>query len=258
MIFYFSGTGNSLYVAQTIAKDLDEKLISISEELSSESDFVYTLKQTERIGFVFPVYAWGLPKIVSMFINKMSFKNYESNFVFFAATCGDDIGCTRRLFEKEIRKKSLMLNSAYSIVMPDCYISLPGFDVDTTEVRSKKLAEAPLILRYVVKEIKERRRGIFRLKPGPYAWAKSYILRPLFNAFLMSDKPFLSTDKCNGCGKCERVCPLHNIDCSDKRPKWKGNCTGCLACYHNCPTNAVQYGKRTKGKGQYLFSWYKP
>lgn len=38
----------------------------------------------------------------------------------------------------------------------------------------------------------------------------------------------------------------------ERRPVWGKNCTACLACYHVCPQHAVQYGKKTKGKGHYF------
>lgn len=83
-----------------------------------------------------------------------------------------------------------------------------------------------------------------------FPFTKSYLLRPLFNAFLMSPKPFHATEACIGCKKCEKVCPVGNITVTD-RPVWGGNCTQCLACYHVCPVHAVEYGKMTGKKGQY-------
>ena len=54
MIFYFTGTGNSLYAAQKLA-DGGEEIVSIVEALRSKT-FHYTLKEGEKLGFVFPVY----------------------------------------------------------------------------------------------------------------------------------------------------------------------------------------------------------
>lgn len=33
------------------------------------------------------------------------------------------------------------MNAAYSLQMPNTYVSLPGFDVDSTELTNKKLKE---------------------------------------------------------------------------------------------------------------------
>ncbi|MBQ8888654.1 MAG: EFR1 family ferrodoxin, partial [Bacteroidaceae bacterium] len=85
---------------------------------------------------------------------------------------------------------------------------------------------------------------------GAVPFLKTYVIRPLFNAFLMSPKPFQATEACTACKRCEKKCPVHNIKV-DGKPQWGDRCTQCLACYHGCPVKAVQYGKRTKGKGQY-------
>jgi heterodisulfide reductase subunit A-like polyferredoxin len=72
-------------------------------------------------------------------------------------------------------------------------------------------------------------------------------------AVTISDKPFNVNDSCNGCGKCAKECPLHNINMVDGKPRWNGNCTNCMSCYHRCPNNAINFGKQTCGKGQYYF-----
>ena len=86
---------------------------------------------------------------------------------------------------------------------------------------------------------------------GSFPLTKTYLLQPLFYRFVISDRKFHVTEACIGCGRCEKGCPVHNIQLSDGKPVWQGQCIHCMACYHHCPTNAVQYGKITQGKGQY-------
>lgn len=57
MIFYFSGTGNSAWVARQLAEGQNEELLSIAMEIDRNK--AYKLKEGEKVGFVFPVYAWG-------------------------------------------------------------------------------------------------------------------------------------------------------------------------------------------------------
>jgi MinD superfamily P-loop ATPase len=65
------------------------------------------------------------------------------------------------------------------------------------------------------------------------------------------DKNFTASNKCNGCGGCERVCPVENIKMEDSRPKWKGNCEHCLACLQWCPIEAIEYSSRSAGRKRY-------
>mgnify|MGYP002728531920 CR=1 FL=1 len=60
-----------------------------------------------------------------------------------------------------------------------------------------------------------------------------------------------ANDKCIGCGKCAKMCPLNNIKLKNSKPVWGKNCTHCMACICLCPTEAIEYGKKSVGKPRY-------
>ena len=62
---------------------------------------------------------------------------------------------------------------------------------------------------------------------------------------------FYSTDECIGCGLCEKLCPLKNIQIKDHRPVWGKKCTHCMACIAKCPKKAIEYGKKSRRKNRY-------
>ena len=62
---------------------------------------------------------------------------------------------------------------------------------------------------------------------------------PVWCKIKLKDKDFYASDKCIGCGKCEKLCPLNNIKMVDKKPTWNHNCTHCMACIGNCPVEAI-------------------
>ena len=78
MIFYFTGTGNSLWVAKALSEALGEQLVSIADELHKEKDgWVYPVRPDEKILFVYPVHSWGPAVSVTRFISRLTLKKSD-------------------------------------------------------------------------------------------------------------------------------------------------------------------------------------
>lgn len=252
MIFYFSGTGNSRWVAEQLATALSETLVSIADVCASGSQPVFPADR--KIGFVFPVYSWGPPPVVLRLIASMQFTGKPS-YMYFVCTCGDDTGMTADIFCQEVRRCGWECQSGFSVVMPNTYVCLPGFDIDWSDVAETKCSLAVDRVEEISRLVREEVQRMDCLA-GRFPRVKSYLIRPLFNRFWTSPKRFHVEESCISCGKCTQVCPLHNIRLIEGKPVWGGECAMCLACYHHCPKHAVAYGKYTRGKGQYtLGEW---
>lgn len=172
---------------------------------------------------------------------------------FFVCTCGDDSGKTADIFCKAIKEKGWECNAGFSVIMPNTYVSLPGFDVDPLHIVSKKLREAKERIEYISSKLAARAR-LIDCYEGAFPWIKSYLIHFLFMHTLMSPKPFKAADSCISCGLCEKACPVRNIHLKERgKPEWGSHCTMCLACYHSCPKHAIEYSCLTQKKGQYLF-----
>lgn len=249
MIFYFTGTGNSLYAAKKIAEYNNDRVISIAEEMKKNTKLEYYLEEDEAIGFVYPVYGWAPPKIVLDFIKRLQLNNYKDNYIFSIATCGDNIGNTMEVLKKALNNKGMALNSGFSISMPNTYIV--SFDVDSKEIEKEKLINADKRIDDIKKIISKKTKEVFQVEKGPIPSFLSSVLNPLFNTFGMGTKKFYATDDCISCGLCEKICPTNNITV-DKKPAWGASCTKCLTCIHRCPAKAIQYGKATLKKGRYV------
>lgn len=240
MILYFSGTGNSLFVANKLAELLSERLFCMKQPCSELPD----LQEDEPVGVVFPVYAWGLPRIVRDFLQQI---RVGDRYVWTVMTCGDDMGYADEKLESELGCK---LQAAFSVQMPNTYVCLPGFDVDSPEIAHAKLLEAKVALPLIAEKLMARQ-TVSLLTRGAMPWLKTYILGPLFNKFLVTDKYFKTRQDCSSCGLCAKQCPQHDIAMVSGRPQWQhASCTGCLRCYHHCPKRAIDWGRFTRTKGQ--------
>ena len=254
MIYYFSGTGNSLHVARHLADALGERLCPMQTLLG----FPFAAEEEASVGLVFPVYAWGIPNVVESFVKRHKSLSSEREpgktpFLYAVMTCGDDMGYADRILEAALGRK---LDAAFSVLMPNVYVCLPGFDVDRNEVCKEKLRQEGAKVEEIARCIRERKQ-VRMLKRGSFPRTKTYVVRPLFNRFLVTDKYFRAdASRCISCGRCSKICPVGNILIAplqgDKElPQWQSHCTGCLACYHACPYHAINFGTMTQSKGQY-------
>jgi len=254
MIFYFSGTGNTRWAAETLAEKTGERLLFIPEEL--KGDCQYKLQPEERIGFCFPIHGWQPPHIVREFIRRLSLSATDGHYCYALVTCGDNIGRAMQILNKELQQKGLQAQSMFSLIMPESYVCLPFMYTDKPEREQAKIMTAHAQLEQYANMISMRQQGIAYLQKGPTPWLFSNVIGAYFNRFMVSDKKFtVDTDLCIHCGRCQNVCPTGDLKLAEGLPTWQhdGSCTSCLACYHHCPQHAINYGSITRKRGQYYF-----
>lgn len=240
-------------MACMIASRFGDTVVEINSELI-DGDPQFEIPDGDRIVWVFPVYSWGIPPVVVEFMRKVSLGGCNAGH-YMVCTCGDDVGLTHRQWRRMVLMRGWTPCGAFSVTMPNTYTLMKGFDVDAATVAQEKLASMPKRLDAIL----ERIAGNYcdcgdDVAMGSFAWLKSRVVYPYFVRFCMSPRPFHAIDECIGCWKCVRECPMSNIEIGDKkRPQWGDRCALCLRCYHTCPEHAVQYGRSTVGKGQYLY-----
>lgn len=280
MIFYFSGTGNTRWAAIKLATATHDSLVYIPDMMRNrkqgkENNEPFTLKKDERLGFIFPVHGWRVPKIVREFIKNMNIRMEEVDeqettrhskrtFIYAVCTAGDSIGLTiNNLNDTLASNSSLMqmginqVDSSYSLIMPESYVGLPFMDVDTQEKENHKKEKAAQELTVICEEVFNRKEGVNRLAKGPIPWFFTKIVGGIFEHVLITDKHFhVTADKCVKCGICANVCPVGDIEGGKgKMPKWlhHDDCLTCFTCYHHCPHHAIEFGRQTQKKGQYFY-----
>lgn len=243
MIYYFSGTGNSRWVAEKLAKLTNDTAADIAPRIRDKAcTEAVTAGPGERIGLVFPVHAWGAPKIVDEFVAAVTVD--KGAYAYAVCTCGDDAGRAMQRLHKRFAWQA-----AWSVSMPNNY--LPMYDVDAPALAAEKLAAAREKLPRIAEAVNARQ-AVTDIRSGAFAGIKTAVVHPLFSTFAVSTKPFFADDGCTGCGLCARICPRGAIRMADGKPVWeKSHCLQCMACIQRCPVRAIQYGEGTRAKGRY-------
>lgn len=244
IIYYFSGTGNSLKVARDLAQELGEAQVHpITKAIKDGQDQTY-----DAVGIVYPVYMFGLPLIVADFLKTIKVK--PGAYIFLVATLGGLPGRAHSLAKKILGLRDIELAAGFSVLMPGNYTPLYG--AISGEKQEKMFADEKIRIKEIASFIQQKKRGAIEEKP--------FLINLLLYKLLYSggsrqipgsDKGLWANCACTKCGLCEKVCPVANIQLVEGRPQWLHNCQHCMACLQWCPVEAIQYKKSTYGKKRY-------
>lgn len=244
MIIYFSGTGNSRYVAKQIAALTGDDLLDASEYIRAQTGV--TVTDTRPFVFIAPVYVAAPVLDFMEFLKKSHFEG--NGKAYFIMTCAGAMGASPLYCRKISESLNLQYMGTASVTLPQNYIAF--FSMKTPAENRQILLDAQPVIEDVSHHIAS---GKEFPDPGTKAWeviSTKMVLKPYYKWFI-SAKKFNVTEVCIGCGKCEKVCPLGNIQMEGKLPKWSDRCTHCMACINLCPKDAIEYGKGSIGKIRY-------
>ena len=250
MIFYFSGTGNSLYAAQKLHESEGGELINVSAAIK-EKRFKYKVKEGEKVGIVFPVYYFAVPTVLYEFIDELEIESSAKPFVYAVVTCGGTSGNADKMLGNLLKQRNLQLNSVFSIKMPGNYVM--WYDVSDNEKQNLTLQEAEEEIKKIAGLLKANKEGDFVSNRGPGILGVLTYPSYKMSGICRKTKKFYATDACTSCGLCEKICPSETIQITSGKPEWiKEKCCRCTACINRCPTKAIQYGGSTKKRGRYV------
>ena len=238
MIFYYTATGNSLYVA----KHLSENPLSIPQ-LMKQDELVF---EDETIGIVCPVYTGEMPKLVEEFLKKATFK---TEYFFWVATYGKDDTVYAEYANEKCRENGIDLAFTASVLMVDNF--LPAFNIEE-ELKIDKQEDAQI--EQIKADIAARRRW---LKAANEQERHLYnMVRGMQKAHpeMISPKSFHVNDDCIGCGICTKVCPRGNIRIENGKPAYGETCDFCLGYVNACPQKAIKLARENNANARYLKS----
>ena len=240
IIYWFSGTGHSLEAAREIGRELGDEVRKISTSPEGAD-----LREYGRIGFVFPVYAWGMPELVERFIGSSRFG--KDSYIWAAAMSGGNQGPALKGCARAVRKSGGRLRAGFALKRP--LTEEDGESTGLIKIMQNVSRARPGLL-------KDRKEEIVRII-GEGAFRRPEGVRPLGNffgsilhapavkAFLSQDKAFFQTESCNGCGVCVQICPVGNLSLNDGKLNWAGRCQQCYACLAGCSAGGI--GSRIDG-----------
>jgi len=244
MIVYFSGTGNSRFVAKKLAELTGDELCDATRftRESKGADF----SRPGSYVFVSPVYVSAPPRAFLDFIRKSRFPNNVR--AYFVMTCAGGMGGSPEYCRRLASEKGFAYLGTAQVCMPQNYIAF--FKTHEAEENREKVRQALPVIEGLADFILKTRE---LPDPGMKAWEflSTEMIIGMYYKDFMKARAFRVTDACIGCGRCAAVCPLANIELKDKRPVWGDNCTHCMACINLCPKQAIEYGKKTAGKPRY-------
>jgi len=242
-IYYYTGTGNSLWVARKLSEKIENsELIPITLTSSGRID-----TDSKKIGLIFPVHIWGIPSPVIDFLNRL--ETNASKYYFAIAVNAGQVAATLIQLKNLLQKKNLKLSSGFSICLPSNYIPWGG--AEPQEKQQDRFANALNKINRIALSVRtNEEKGPDK---GP-VWQNiffSAIYRISYARVPGMDKSFFADEKCTNCGICKKICPAHNILFANEKPVWQHHCEQCFACIQWCPEEAIQYGHGTAKKKRY-------
>ncbi|MGM0460819.1 MAG: EFR1 family ferrodoxin [Fibrobacterota bacterium] len=241
-IFYFTGTGNTLKLARDLAAYVDNaELIRISYDM----EFDHT--DCDTAGIAYPVYCFGLPNIVTHFIQKVRF--CETAYLFGLSSYGGLLAASGQKLQRALKSRNYTLSAGFAVNMPGNATTL--YDVPAPEKRQAMYSKEKQHIPRIADTVLHKETYGIDTNLGVIGKIASAASGPMMRTAHESDRHFYVDDTCNGCTLCAQLCPVGNIRMVDDRPHWQHKCECCMACFHWCPKASIQANKKTQARGRY-------
>ena len=236
-IVYFSGTGNTEFVAKTIKDEFENRNVPCDTyEITKNKGF-----EDKYDFYVFgaPIYAELFPEVYTEWVKKHITKGNGRKCIVYS-TQANNLACGPATFAKDLKKIGFNVVIEDCIVMPNNYY-LVLFKKFTEQQVKDAVKEARERAKIIVDKFLNNETRLISAK-GREIWAK-----PVFRLFVIWSKKWakkalaVDMDKCTRCGLCQKGCPVNNIEVSSDKVTFFEKCISCQRCVHKCPANAFLY-----------------
>ncbi|MEG1520422.1 MAG: EFR1 family ferrodoxin [Clostridia bacterium] len=184
MVIYFSGTGNSEFVAKSLAQNLNEECVTFNE-LIKKNKYKLEFNKAENLILIFPIHAWQPPKFILEYLEKVEIKGEP--MISAIATCGGEAGQAMRVLRTTLGKKNLRLRNFASVSMPDNYVVM--FDVENESEINRKVENCKDFIKTITEYLNQGN-SFQTVNKGSFPLTKTYVVGTIFKKLYMSSKPF--------------------------------------------------------------------
>ena len=257
---YFSGTGNSYKILDTCRENFIQN--GCNTTLSSITNKSKIDEKANLLGFCFPVYAFGIPRICRKYLQNLpEFQNPINTFIIITAGEQDESGFS-------IPESTSILSNKGLEIIYSAVIQMPSNWTVTMNPPSKEKAKliiengvnrARLITKDILKGVASYHNFNYPPRYSKIGFYKDYYL---FKWLGVSNlwRDFRTDETCDLCKLCSKICPTDSIEIVDNKPKWLKTCEQCMRCVNYCPKQAIyQKGEGSiKGKNIYYEPSFNP
>ncbi|HOZ35768.1 MAG TPA: EFR1 family ferrodoxin [archaeon] len=238
-IYYFSGTGNTAFVAFEFQENYKKANVSVDLFKIENTDIVSSQGKYDFLMLGFPVYAFYPPDLVVDFVKKLP--EVKDKPVILFATAGITTGISFNVLENILKNKNYNVISNFAYIMPDNAYFVFRKDTDKDE-------QIELSLNNTIGKINQDFdiliSGKSKFKKANVFWSLFAPLTKFFFFKILQPKKnrfVWDREACNYCGLCAKICPTKNITIKKEKGKviFGNNCMFCTRCYHFCPQKAI-------------------
>ncbi len=232
---YFSGTGNTKFCVDRFLKEYDRSNNSFSIE---NDETLEQIKIDNEIVIGYPVQYSNIPKILRDYIvhNRHIWKGKN---IFIIATMGLFSGDGAGILARLLRKYGATIVGGLHLRMPD--------SICDERVLKRSFEENKRIIMKAEEKICKSVHDMKNGKPPQEGLGIVYHLAGLFGQRLYffwktqtyTDKIKINSQKCIGCGLCEKLCPMRNLAVKNGSAVSGDKCTMCYRCISKCPKQAI-------------------
>jgi len=249
VIIYFTGTGNSKYVADFLADKIGDDIISLNEIIKNNEKFVCASEKPYII--VAPIYAWRFPGKIEDILKNSDLKGNKT--VYCIATMGENSGNADKYLQKIFTDKGMNFTGFTGVPMQNNYLLMEKMP-DSTVVSEQIKSVFPKLYDIVSKI--NNNETLHKDDKTPLPAVMSGVVNWGFNNFMLKNQKYSVDEKCILCGKCIEKCPTNNISKQNNEIIFGSKCMACFACLHNCPMQAINIKGKTEDKGRYICPEY--